>query len=304
TRNWREYRLDIHADVLKIKAHEATTGLSLPPVGGGKRGAIRGFSRQSRKRMIEFMACTRTRGQLLFSTFTYPANFPVGQPDVWIDHFEALRRRIERKYPNYSIIWRKELKPKLSGSTRGKLCPHYHMIIDTGVSGKPDITVEHVFNRGEIKEKCVSALSEEFEAWALQNWYEIVGSEDEYHLQRGNFTVACRNKRHAYKYVSKYVAKVDFDEYEVGRRWGRIGQWDVSSSGSLFLTQKEYIELMRLVVRWMKSKGQDYAKHLAKMKRSVGCTLFGLGDLARSGDLYQRMINHASQLAGELPQIE
>lgn len=300
-KDWRHVELTVHADMLKIKALEAQTGLSVSGNGatGEKRGDIRGFSRASRKRMIEFMAQTRTRGQLIFATFTYPDEFP--PESQWHAHFEALRRRIEREYPDASIIWRKELKERLSGVSKGKVAPHYHMIIDTGVSGVPDIRVDTAISYGKSYPKTTSTLSRSFEQWALKAWSEIVASNDPKHEHYGAFVVACRNKRHAYKYVSKYVAKEDHDEFSVGRRWGRIGNWDTSASGSLFLTKKEYIELMRLVTRWLKSKGNDYGKFLARMRRNVGCSLFGLGDLARSGDLWYRMLSHASEIAGEMP---
>ena len=301
---WRYMELSVHADMVKIKALEASTGRAPTNGGGGKRGSVRGFSRQSRKRLIEFMSSARVSGQLLFATFTYPDEFPLDNKSQWNADFEALRRRIEREYPDYTIIWRKELKRRKSGKNYGMIAPHYHMIIDTGNDAKPSIEVEHVYNNGRTLPKTVSAISKAFETWALNAWYEIVGSGDIQHRQHGNFTVACRNKLHAYKYVSKYVAKEDYDSFEVGRRWGRIGDWNASKSESVFLTKREYVELMRLAVRWMKSKGNDYGKVLSRMRRNVGCTLFGLGDSAMSGDLWRKMITHASQIAGEMPLLE
>ena len=303
-KDWRYAKLDVHADVLKIKVQEAITGLSTSGTGatGELRSLISGFSRQSRKRMIEFMAKTRVRGQLLFATFTYPDEFPIVYR--WNEHFEALRRRIEREYPGFSIIWRKELKERKSGKSVGKVAPHWHMVIDTGNSGELDIRVDKYRSYGKLYDKTTSPVSRNFEDWALNAWSEIVGSNDVKHSEHGCFVVACRNKKHAFKYVSKYVAKEDNDNYTVGRRWGRIGQWDTSSSESLFLTKKEYIELMRLVTRWLKSKGRDYGKVLARANRAVGCAIFGIGDVPVSQEFLHRLFNHAAELSGEIPPFD
>lgn len=302
-RNGKFVELRIHADMIEAKAIHAIAGLTPPTKGGGIRGTIQGFSRASRKRMIEFMAKARIRGQMLFATFTYPDAFPVGDVDQWNAHFEALRRRIERQFPDYAIVWRKELKPRLSGENMGKVAPHYHMIIDTGISNEPDIRVDHVLSYGRTYPKTTSAASRSFEQWSLQAWSEIVGSYDPLHAQHGCFVVACRNRRHAYKYISKYVAKEESDNFEVGRRWGKIGNWNTAPSHVVILTKVEVIQLKRLIRKWMKSKAKKYARYLATMPIVNGFTVFGIGDLAQSGDLWQRLINHAASLAGELPPL-
>lgn len=296
---WMEVK--VHADLLDFSAVHGINQLSPGQKGGGTRGTITGFSRASRKRMIEYMAKVRFAGQILFGTFTYPDAFPINKPDVWNAHFEALRRRIERQYPNYRIIWRKELKERKSGDYAGFVAPHYHMLIDTCVDGEPSITVEKYQSYGKLHDKTTSALSRQFERWSLKAWYEIVGSNDEKHRKHGSFVVACRNRRHAYKYISKYVAKEENDTHEVGRRWGRIGNWNTKESATLLLTRQEVIELKRLIRSWMKSKKLKFRKFLASMPVKNGFSVLGIGDEARTGNLWFRLLYHASQLAGEMP---
>lgn len=307
-RTGKDFQVTINADMIRVKSLAAVHGLT-PPTGGGKRGKIVGFSRASRKRLIEFMASARTDGQLLFLTLTYPDEFPIGDVATWNAHMEAFRRRFERRYGgNYAGLWRQELKTRKSGENQGKVAPHCHMMIDTGIPGTPDITVEKVDSYGGLVDKTTSPLSREFEAWALQAWSEIVGSNDERHAQRGAFAVAIRNRRHAYKYISKYVAKEDDDDYAIGRRWGTIGSWDTTSSKAVMVTKSEVIELKRMVRAWMKKRGGNYWKSLRRGKVDNGFTVFGLGDGLLSSDeeadlsrLVYRMLFHAADLSGELP---
>jgi len=293
-------QVNIHVDMLDFSAIHRIGSLAPAISGGGLRGAVRGFSRASRKRMIEFMAKARIVGQLLFATFTYPDMFPIDDPDTWHAHFEALRRRIERKYPDYRILWRAEYKRRKSGANFGMVAPHYHFMIDTMEEAAPDIREDTYIDFGISKPKATSTLSREFETWSLQAWSEIVGSGDVKHSEHGCFTVACRNRRHAYHYISKYVAKIDYDDFEVGRRWGRIGQWDTSVSGAVILTKIELIELKRMLRKWMKSKGIDYRKFIAKMPIENGFGILGIGDGASTGKLFELMLNHAADLAGSI----
>jgi hypothetical protein len=301
-RSVRHVELHIHADMLKAKAIYLIGGLSPTNGGGGLRGTVRGFSKASRKRMIEFMAMARVRGHMLFATFTYPDEFPIGQPEAWNAHFEALRRRIERKYPDYAIIWREELQVRKSGANRGKIAPHFHMIIDTAIEGC-SVSVSHTESYGRLIEKTVSSASEEFEAWALQAWAEIVGAGDEKHLEHGCFVVACRNKKHAYKYISKYVAKQETDEFEVGRRWGRIGSWDISESWTCVISQAEYIELKRLFRQVLRKRFSKFWRPFSQQSPAAGATFFGLGDASDMPTLVHKAINAAAIIRQECPHV-
>lgn len=296
--------LRIHADMLKAKTVWAIGGLSPTNGGGGMRGNVRGFSAASRKRMLEFMASARVRGQMLFGTFTYPDSFPVGQPEIWNAHFEAFRRRIERKYPDYAIIWREELQDRKSGQNRGKIAPHFHMLIDSALEGSPSIEVEYVPSYGKLLEKTVSPLSRAFEAFALEAWHEIVGAGDENHKVHGAFVVACRNRKHAYKYVSKYVSKIDSDEFEVGRRWGRIGAWDVSASVVCVISYQEYVELRRMVKAYLRKRGSDYWRRFRRQSAMKGAAMFGLGDLSDMPTLVHKMIIEAARRCGFISPID
>lgn len=297
-------RLSIHADMLKAKAVH-NIGHSAPDAsGGGQRGEVVGFSRGSRKRLIEFMASVRYDTQLIFLTLTYPDHFPQSEND-WNAHFEAFRRRFERRFPIWRCIWRKEMKRRRSGDCEGQYAPHWHLLIWTDNTASAVCKTVKVESYGKLVSKTVSGLSIMVEKWALLAWSQIVASDDTKHAIYGCFACAVRNRRHAYSYVSKYIAKEDDDNLAVGRRWGRIGSFDTKASDAVVLSHKEYIEFRRLVRKWMKSRKNKYHRTVARQSALKGMTVFGLGDglmTNQSPDyakVVYRMIDHAIAIADD-----
>jgi len=314
------YELTIHADMVKLKALALTAAHSIYGTTGKPRGEIVGFSHASRKRLIEFMAAVRYDTQLIFATLTYPDHFPVDDPETWHRHFEAFRRRFERSHPNWRCVWRIELKRRKSGEYAGMVAPHWHLIIFTDIDDKPDVWTEQFESYGKLHKKTVSNLSISFETWALKAWSEVVNSPDERHAQHGAFTVAVRNRRHAYKYIGKYVAKEDNDTHAIGRRWGRIGHFDTAASRTTTLSRRQYVEFKRLVRKLLaarksvssdvrntkQSKSVPFHKRMARQKVTKGCTVFGLGDGLLSGAtgedrtrLLYKILRHVEEITGE-----
>lgn len=148
--------------------------------GGGKRGRIGAFSRQSRFRLFQlFWKIDRRKvwGVPLFVSLTYPG----GTRAHWLpfahDHKKHLRafiRRLERFSPDVWLIWR--LEPQERGA------PHYHLL---------------VFNVAHIPHELVAR-------W----WWEIVGSGDEAHLRAGTEVRGCRSWNEAAFYIAKYLGKL------------------------------------------------------------------------------------------------
>jgi len=304
-------RLYIHADMTKAKAIHCVGSNAQEQDGGGIRGEVVGFSRASRKRLLEFMAKVRYDTQLIFLTLTYPDHFPQSE-DAWEAHFEAFRRRFERRFPQWRCIWRKEMKMRKSGDFKGFFAPHWHFLVWSDSSGNPTTWEVMVESYGKKVKKTVSGLSEIVEDWALLAWSQIVASDDMKHKIYGCFACAVRNRRHAYSYVSKYIAKEDDDNLAVGRRWGRIGTFDTSESDSVVLSKKEYIEYRRLVRSFVKSRERHkprkdhYAPKIARQSPDKGMTVFGAGDGLSNKNrdkkdharLAYRMIDHAVELVG------
>lgn len=173
------------------------------PSGGWQRGKIKSFSARSAARLRRFLRTSVSNYRTLI-TLTYPHSFPLcGR--VAKNHLREFIRRIERHLRDeteaLSVFWCLEFQE------RG--APHFHLAV----------------NRDFIPHALVSRL-----------WYEVVGSDDERHLQAGTRTERLRSGRHglcAYfgMYASKVAQKSVPCEYEdVGRFWGVSGNRSCKST--------------------------------------------------------------------------
>lgn len=87
--------------------------------GGGKRGIIRAFSRQSRLRLMRFMARLKTRKiRATFITLTFKEMVSHARAKVV---FKRFAMRLRRMFETCSSVWRLEYQPK-----RGAI--HYHLL--------------------------------------------------------------------------------------------------------------------------------------------------------------------------------
>jgi len=292
--------LNIHKNMIRVQVESAIQGLS---AGGGKRSNVAGFSNRSRKRMIDLMNSQRHGAPEVFVSLTYAdeALFSVSDNDTvirvstskdWKNDLEVLRKRFERAYPNIKAIWRIELKKRKSGDFRGMIAPHFHLVLwkDDSVYIPEDETYTDVVGK-----------------WLQKNWFEIVNSGNDDHWEHGTHVSTIKSARHAMFYVSKYVAKTEDefeDNYEIGRRWGRLGQFDTSVSMQVNLSEKEYVEFRRLLRGWLKSKSRGYAKRIAKISLDKGFTVYGIGDNQMVGnldlncDFIMKLILHACDMVG------
>lgn len=152
-----------------------------PQKGGGRRGRVLGYSADSRKRLMEKMGRIDRDKLPLFVTVTYPAEFPC--PRRAKRDFVAFRKRLMRRFPRLSLIWRMELQK------RG--APHFHFLV-WGVALLPIADVRAL-------------------------WAAVIGYEGEVKLQVKVERI--RSWRGLLSYVSKYIAKVD-DKGEAGQAGG------------------------------------------------------------------------------------
>lgn len=288
----------IHHDMIKVTTPDYANGKNARP--GGDRGTVKGFSRASRKRMIEFMSSIRgDNGDMYFVTMTYDDWSWLRKPDDHTRDFEAFRKRFERAFPNWRAIWRVEVKTRLSGELTGCKVPHFHLLI---FSGRHDDE--------ETKTENAEGLSH----WGVENWGEIVRPENPAFKEYGFHVGAVKSRRHAYSYVSKYIGKVDDDHIAAGRRWGRIGKFDTSPSETVILAPDEAQELKRLIRRWLRSKhpaapasqsakdikkwhaqiarARAFASRFASFSSGSGFTAFGIGDGA--GDITRASLMHSA----------
>lgn len=164
-----------------------------PMVGGGvggRRGSVRGFTKASRHRMLQFLQTIDREkcGMPLFVTLTYPGEWP-GNPKQWKRDLEVWLARLKRAHPAAWAVWR--LEPQRRGA------PHYHLL---------------VFG--------LAMLAKE---WLSRTWFEVVGSGDERHLRAGTQVQRVKSWRSVIGYAAKYLAK---DVSELPMAWQRgVGRW-------------------------------------------------------------------------------
>jgi hypothetical protein len=189
--------------------------------GGGTRGIIQGFSRASRRRLLDLVNQV-DRGQVqgdqvLFVTLTYPSAWSQDW-SLWKRDLQALIRRLKRRYPGISGIWRLEFQK------RG--APHFHLLI-FGV---------FAINRG----------------WLSESWYKIVGSRDPKHLVAGTQVSRIRSWRGILFYVAKYMAKTDKVDFPTGRVWGVIGGVGLPITMAVIrLSVREFYQVRRILRRYL-----------------------------------------------------
>lgn len=154
------------------------------------------------------MATLDSRQPALDIHLTYPNVFPT-ESKQWTKHRNALYARLNRRWlsdgskgkgPSYSAVWRLAFQVRKSGSNKGEIAPHYHILFYPNRPQEPFPGD----NPGWLQE---------FRSWLVQAWYEIVGSEDARHLKAGT-RVAILSSAHRRRRYMFYIA--NYDRYQVG----------------------------------------------------------------------------------------
>lgn len=207
--------------------------------GGGKRGVVKGLSRQARARLMRLVASidrTFPASMWLFVTLTYPAEFP-DDARVYHRHLDTWFKRLRRRYPETSALWKCEYQ------RRG--APHFHLLI---------------FGRAFIDR-----------GWLSQSWYSVVGSQDNNHLLAGTQVKAVRSWGGVTYYAAKYIAKTQTpaDDLPTGRLWGVFNRENLPIEVlDLPLLWPEFHTLRRCMRRWARqAKPQSWCPRPAGARR-------------------------------------
>lgn len=199
--------------------------------GGGIRGKVRGFSGASRKRLLDFLNSVdeKALAQALFVTLTYPDQFSE-EPERWKRDLDTFCKRLVRKFPLVSAVWRLETQERKSGENAGKVAPHFHLL---------------VFGLKVLPKELLSR-------W----WYEIVGSGDPKHLVAGTQVMRVRSRRGILWYASKYIAKTEqAPELEAGRVWGIEGRGNLPVYVvRAVIDWEEFYKVRRVLRGWLSHK--------------------------------------------------
>ncbi len=190
-------RVEVTGDVVKFR----TTFADSIRTWDHKRGSVKGFSAAARKRMLEFVHSLDWAmiPVGLFISLTYPDE--VGFPGHKIRKqqryvfFRSMENHLHREV---GALWRIEWKTRLTGSRRGCVLPHFHMIV-------PNVSF---ISMHRIRD------------W----WRQAIG-----HVGPHLCTDVKRlnDKRHHHVYIAKYCAKAPDPSLDSltkgnidGRHWG------------------------------------------------------------------------------------
>lgn len=207
---WRPVRLHVYRRDVVVDWAPKTKAAG----GGGPRGELREWSRDSRKRLMFYAANTEIKFQTML-TLTYP-NVESDGREVK-KHLNHFLTRLRQKYSPVSYLW------FLEWQKRG--APHYHVLTSC--------YVEH--------------------HWLASVWYAIVDSGNPDHLKAGTRAEALREeeggKRYAVKYAAKMYQKEVPDGYRnVGRMWGCSR--DVKPRPPVTITVEQYDLLRWMLSGW------------------------------------------------------
>lgn len=239
-------------------------GIGEPPPDSSRRGTVAGFSTKSRLRlMVAVNKVAMSEGKMpLFLTCTFPDSVPDPKdvPRIW-DNF---CRMLERCFPKVGMIWKKELKTRLSGlKSVGKTVPHFHAL----AWGLPEsvpwqerrgkwFRVQRVAegwrwqvfalgedgNRIAVQDAVIPETMEfPFLLWLSALWYEAVGTGDARHFRAGTNLSQVRSVAGVRFYVSKYMGK----ECDGQSEWACGRWWGVRKKGNIPWGEREVIELTK-----------------------------------------------------------
>jgi hypothetical protein len=197
--------------------------------GGGRRGVVSDFSRQSRRR-LQALFCSVPRSgfvpsNLLFVTLTYHHSWGELSKD-WKADLDAFRKRLYRKYGEFPAIWRLEFQK------RG--APHFHLLMFPPVGLLPPISDDEI--------EC------EFMFDVIWFWNGLVAPGDLQHALHGISMQQASSWRGAMYYLSKYASKVEEVLVPSDTLPGRV--WGIWKKGLLGITWRrwnlEYVQYIKL----------------------------------------------------------
>lgn len=204
------------------------------------RGNIQGFSKSSRRRLMDKLSRINKTELPVFVTLTFADEHK--ESGAITRHkglLKAFRMRLDRKFGSLGAIWRFETVTRKSGLYLGALFPHYHLL----VWGITDLVA--------------------FRTWVAINWYEVCGSLTPKHLQAGTAVEQIRDVRGTFRYASKYLGKIN-EEYSKnwhnGRVWGEWNSENIPYVKAILcqLSEAEAVQLIRYMKRYAKINGRDY----------------------------------------------
>lgn len=226
----------------------------IPP----KDHRIHGFSRASRKRMMDGLASWKNlKRKAFFLALTYHEEWGVHFSE-WKRDMDVLLKRMRRAFPSIGGVW------KLEFQRRG--APHFHMIV------------------------CADEFTtrENLQNWLTSNWADIAHGNSIY---RGKYATNCRrinSHRHAMHYAGKYMGKetpeeIDEETGEIlgeiatGRCWAFFGDVDRSMVAEIPLTMRASLGAFYAAHQILINRESRYAEKFMERNTLKTWSMYGVG---------------------------
>lgn len=216
---------------------------------GGRRGAITGFSAESRNRLLVLVNSidqVKSKPELFrFVTLTYPKAAPT--PREAKQHLHNVLRRFTRAWGRHALIWK--IEPQRRGA------PHFHLLL---LMGDP----------GTVGEELI---------WWASNWVEVIGVDAAESLKVSQVHLGGVGNRPCVEvvnswgavssYVGKYLGKVvNANTNEDG--WAFPGRWWGTRHAELLPITRSSVELpsvaavkiKRVLVKWYEHQKLPFAE--------------------------------------------
>lgn len=219
---------------------------------------IHGFSKASRKRMIDGLASWKNlTNKAFFITLTYH--------EEWGEHFSAWKRdidvlikRMRRAFPSIGGVW------KLEFQRRG--APHFHLIVCADEFKTPQMLW----------------------AWFTKAWGEIAHESSIYKGEYATRVDKVNSHRHAMHYAAKYMSKetpqaVDEETGEIlgeiatGRCWAFFGNVDRSIVAEIPLTWRGAVGAFRAAHQILIDRESKHAERFEYNRTMETWSMYGVG---------------------------
>jgi hypothetical protein len=210
--------IDVKATRHRKRRRKPIAGSDATGQRGGKRSEVSHFSRHSKRRLKRTITMLRSStDSVYFGTLTLPESLLDSYPclEELTDHArKSLDRFIDNlksRYPHLAVIWRIEPERRKSGIHKGRVVPHFHLLI---FIPKGDMGRTPTLTRLALLRQQVAEL-----------WNKAVRSTDPTHLSAGTqVKPVCWRKDRAR--ITRYLSKATCAEDDIllGRRWGIRGR--------------------------------------------------------------------------------
>jgi len=215
-----------------------------------RRKRVNQFSHASRKRLMRIFSRVRYSELTspIFVTLTYHF-IHRSQGFRAQKHLNVFMQFLRDTSPHVAYMWRVEMQK------RG--APHFHLVLWSTDKLKPCDTDKFCL---ELKNA----------------WHRISQETTRAHIQYGVLISKVQNQKHAFRYISKYVAKEDehIDEKYTGRRWGYSRNLPIAAHCILTVSADAYKFLRKIAYDLLVKNPKISSKFLHYVQTWYSCFFY------------------------------